>query len=260
MRFLKRHPALLSVPAILLLWALASQQGWLGRTVLASPKEVFDRLVSALRPDAPRESAVFRHAWHTILLAISGWGLALGLGVVVGLAMGSRKVVYLAGEPLIEFARGVPPLLAFPLFLVAYNFDRQAYVWTIVFGCMPVMVLAVARGIQTMDLTRLEILAVHRVGKAVRLFAAVMEIFPSAFLGARITFSMSLVIAVVSEMVFTPRTGLALGSLAKDAEISFDTATFYACIVTIGVYGYLCNVVLRRIERWLKGGGRDEEM
>jgi ABC-type nitrate/sulfonate/bicarbonate transport system permease component len=44
-----------------------------------------------------------------------------------------------------------------------------------------------------------------------------MEIAPSAFLGARITFSMSLVIAVVSEMIFTPRSGLAIGSLAKRA-------------------------------------------
>src|SRR5207245_1679232 len=113
------------------------------------------------------------------------------LGGVVGLALGSKRVAYFAGEPLIEFARAVPPVLAFPLFLVAFNFERQAYVWTIVFGCLPVMALAVARGIQTMETTRLEILAVHRAGRAVRLVAAVMEILPAAFLGARITFSMS---------------------------------------------------------------------
>ena len=183
----------------------------------------------------------------------------MGLGLVFGLLIGSRPMAYTATEPLLEFLRAVPPILAFPLFLVAFSFGGPAYVWTIVFGCLPVVILTIARSTLTIDRTRLEILAVHQVSKSVRLFAGIMEILPAFFLSARIAFSMSLVIAVVSEMVFSPRSGLALGSLAKDAEISFDTATFYGCIMVIGIYGYIGNTSMRHIEQWLRGGSGVEE-
>src|SRR5438045_1129384 len=114
MSFLKRYPVLVSIPVLFLVWALAFHLGWVGRTLLAGPGEVFDRFVTASRPDIPREAAIFQHARHTILLGLSGWGLALGLGSVVGLTLGTKPAAYLACEPLIEFIRAVPPVLAFP--------------------------------------------------------------------------------------------------------------------------------------------------
>jgi ABC-type nitrate/sulfonate/bicarbonate transport system permease component len=80
-----------------------------------------------------------------------------------------------------------------------------------------------------------------------------VEILPSVFLAARVIFSFSIIVAIVTEMVFSPRSGFALGSLAKDSEISFDTPTFYACAVILGAYGYVVNSLLRRIESWLGG-------
>lgn len=115
------------------------------------------------------------------------------------------------------------------------------------------MVLTVARGIQALEHTRLELLNVHDVSSTLRLLASIVEILPATFLGSRLTFSISLIVAVVTEMVFTPRSGYGLGALAKDAQISFDTPTFYACIFVLGVYGYAVNAVLRLAEHWLGG-------
>lgn len=261
MRFITRHPVAITVPLVILIWAVASEMDWVGKTVLASPLEVIEQLVNATKAGVSHDKAIFYHAFQTIVLALSGWGLACIIGLVIGVAVGSRRAAYLGVEPILEFGRAIPPVLAFPLFLVAFSFTRSAYMWTIVFGCFPIMCLTVSKGIQGMDAGRLELLRVHETSYLIRLFAAFMEVLPSAFLGARITFSMSLVIAVVTEMVFTPRSGWALGSLAKDAEISFDTPTFYACIVVIGTYGYLANVVLRRVEGRLRGsvGGVSEQ-
>jgi ABC-type nitrate/sulfonate/bicarbonate transport system permease component len=118
------------------------------------------------------------------------------------------------------------------------------------------MVLTVARGIQSLDHTRLELLSIHGASPLLKAFASVVEILPATFLGARLTFSVSLIVAVVTEMVFSPRSGSALGALAKDAQISFDTPTFYACIIVLGVYGYAVNAFLRRVEWWLAGETR----
>ena len=84
-----------------------------------------------------------------------------------------------------------------------------------------------------------------------------MEILPSIFLSARLSYSFALIIAVVTEMVFTPRDGWALGALARDSEINFDTPMFYACVLIIGGYGYLINLLFKLIEQKL-GDGKEK--
>ena len=235
MSVLKRYPILVSIPVLLVIWFATTRLGWIGKSLLADPVEVLRVFGTALRPQGPTDD-VFHHAADTIVRALTGWAIALAIGLAVGLALGLNNVAYRAAEPVLEFVRSVPPIMAFPPLLVAFSFGPPAYFWTIAVGCAPIMVLSVARGIQQLDPLRIELLHVHDVARPVRLLASLVEILPSAFLGARVTFSMSLIIAIVTEMVFSPRSGFALGSLAKDSEISFATATFYACVVVLGLY------------------------
>jgi ABC-type nitrate/sulfonate/bicarbonate transport system permease component len=258
-RALRAHAWVIGILALLVLWLLASGLGWVGKTLLASPGEVLDVVRRAFGEHPTKSQQFYVHGYHTILRATEGWGLSLLLGVAVGLALGIRSLAYRASEPVVEFFRAIPPILAFPLLLVAFNYGDRAYVWTVVFGCLPVMVLTVARGTQAIPREPLDLLRAHDVAPGVQLFARAVEVLPSVFLGARITFSISLVIAVVSEMVFTPRSGWALGSLARDAEIDFDTPTFYACLISIGLFGYAVNAGLRRLEHRFGFAGEGEE-
>lgn len=252
---IRRFPILLSLPLLLLLWALAVRFGWIGKSLLAGPVEVVQVLLQALRPATPG-AAIYAHAAATIERATAGWAISLVAGGALGLLLGLNTTVYRAAESFFEFARAIPPIMAFPLLLVAFNFESPAYVWTIAVGCIPIMVLTVARGVRTLDHTRLELLNVHGASSSLQLFASIIEILPATFLGARLTLSISLIVAVVTEMVFSPRSGFALGALAKDSQISFDTPTFYACILILGVYGYAVNALLRQAEHWLGGENR----
>ncbi len=252
---LRRHPWMPSFVLLLAVWGLVSELGWVGSTLVATPAEVADAFVAATRPGAPDGRNVWLHANGTLGRAATGWAIALGLGLLVGLGAGARRLVYAGSEPLVELARSVPPIMVFPVLLVAFDYSDGAYVGTIVFGCVPVMVITVARGVQALSRPKLEVLRVHRVRSSVRALALVMELLPSVVLGARLTLSISLVIAVVTEMVFSPRSGIALGALAKEAEVAFDTPVFYAALVVIASVGYLANVGLRWIEERLLGKG-----
>ena len=160
--------------------------------------------------------------------------------------------MFVGSEPIVEFVRAVPPVLIFPMFLVAFDYGPSAYVWTVVLGCTPVILLTVARGIHEISVEKIEIMEIFGVGRGVRILAMGIEALPAIFLAARLTFSISLVIAVVTEMVFTPRSGWALGALARDSEIDFDTPTFYTCVLIVGAFGYLINLAMRHGESWLK--------
>lgn len=251
--FLKRFPGLLAIPVMVLLWAVVVHFGWIGKSLLAGPDEVFAVLARAFHPPTPG-AAIYRHAAETIWRATLGWAISLAVGGALGLLLGLSSFAYRAVESLFEFVRAIPPIMAFPVLLVVFDFGSPAYIWTIAVGSIPIMVLTVARGIHAIDHTRLELLSAHGVSAPLRLFASIVEILPAVFLGARLTFSISLIVAVVTEMVFSPRSGYGLGSLAKDSQISFDTATFYACIFILGFYGYLVNAAMRYAEHWLNGG------
>lgn len=251
--FIQRHPAVVGTIVLMTAWWAMAYLGALGKTLLASPLEVGMAVLDSLSADASEGVRVFAHAGGTIRRALTGWAIGIGVGSTLGIALGLARWWYRATEPMLEFVRAVPPILAFPLLLVVFNFGDQAYVWTIVFGALPVMVVTVARGVQRISQDRVEILRVYKVRGLTRVLTQVMEVLPSMFLGGRLTLSLSLVVAVVTEMVFTPRSRFALGSLAKDAEISFNTPLYYAAILLIGTFGYGANLLMRRVEDRIRG-------
>ena len=255
MRFLRSHPYAVTTIVLLAGWYLITRGGLVGKSLLASPSEVVAVLADGFHPTG-QAKAVYHHAWDTACRGLAGWGIALGLGSLAGLVMGMSSIIYRACEPLVEFARAIPPIMAFPLLLVACDFGPASYVWTIAIGCLPIMLLSVSRGIQHMDHARLDLLDMHGASRPLRIAISVIEILPATLFGARLTFSISLIVTVVTEMVFTPRSGFALGALAKDAQISFDTPTFYACILILGSYGYAANALIRHCEWRLSGEAR----
>jgi len=237
---------------VILIWQLLAVSGLIGATVLASPVEVAGVLWRSLHTD----QAVYVSLWSTALRALIGWSAAVFVGLATGALLGSSRTAMTIVEPFVEFCRAVPPVLFFPAMLVVFNFTDSAHIFTVFLGCLPVMILTVSKGVRGRNLGRAELVRVHVLGWLKRCGIAMMEVLPSAFLGGRIIFSFSLIIAVVTEMVFAPRSRFAIGSLAKDSEMAFDTPTFFACILLIGVYASLCNIALRLAERTL-GGTRD---
>lgn len=243
-----RFPWAVTGVLVIILWHCAARYNWVGPTLLASPYEVVEALVNGFGEDATKQARVHVHALYTIGRALEGWVIALLIGIVVGTSVGVTSLVFRGLESLLEFIRAIPPVLALPLLLVAFNFGETAYTWTIVFGCMSIATLAVARGTHSVSRERLEVLHVFQVSRGIRYFAVCMEVLPSVFLAARLTLSYAIIIAVVCEMVFTPRNGWALGALARDAEIDFNTPRFFACVLLIGAFGFCANWILKRIE------------
>lgn len=243
----KKFSGLLGILSVILLWVLASHFNWLGKTLLASPGEVFMNIKRGFNRNTPDSGRFYIHAWHTITLSFDGWIISLLLGTCLGLLLGTLKNLYKSFDIVFEFMRAIPPIFAFPLMLVAFNFNNEAYTWTIVFGCLPVMILTVAHGVQLISDDALQILRINKVSTTTRALAAGIEVMPSIFLAARLTFSIALIITVVSEMVSTPKSGFGIGAFARDSEINFDAPTFYTCVITIGLYGYLMNFLLKKI-------------
>ena len=237
-------PQYLAVVSAILVWWTIARFELVGRTLIASPMEVLGVLSGASGED----SVVWSHALHTLNRALQGWFIALLAGSFIALCIGRVRALYLGAEPLVEFVRSVPPVLIFPLLLVAFSHGIESYVWTIALGCAPVMVLVVARRLQELSEDKMELLKLYRVGPTIRWVVMGMEIMPGLFLGSRFMLSIAIVISVVTEMIVAPNSPWALGALAQDALMSFNTPQYFAAVLIIGGFGYLSNAGLRLAE------------
>jgi len=238
---------------LLSFWSIAVHFELLGLTLLAKPSEVFHSLILALSDNAQKGEKVFEHLLFTLGRTFQGWLWASLIGVIIGLFVSINSKIELTLEPIFEFFRSIPPILAFPLFLVAFNYGNDAYIWTIFFGSLPIMILTITKNIKLISKEKIQILKIYKTNNFIYFSSMAMEILPSILLGLRLTFSISLIIAIVTEMVMTPKNGWALGALARDAEMNFDTPLFYASVISIGIVGFLINLFFKQIQSWISG-------
>ena len=100
--------------------------------VLPSPAEVFGSFGSLVR-----ERALVQSIAATLKRVLLGFGLAILIGVPVGIAAGSWRVFEAAGAPLALFGRNLPVAALIPLTILWFGIDEAQKVMFIFIACVP---------------------------------------------------------------------------------------------------------------------------
>ncbi|SOE06957.1 ABC transporter permease [Streptomyces sp. Ag109_G2-15] len=185
----------------------------------------------------------------------AGFVIAAVTGILLGLAVGRSRRAYALCNPVLQFARAVPPPALVPVFVVVLDFGTPMQVASIAFSAVwPVLVNA-AEGARATDPLRLEVAAVLRLTGPERLWFLVLpSALPRIFAGLRLSLSLSLILMVFSELL--PGTADGIGFTLTDAQSRSDLLTVWAALMLLGVLGYLLNTGLLMVERRLIGPGR----
>src|SRR5687767_15370583 len=100
--------------------------------VLPSPREVLDSFPSLLNERALLESIA-----ATLKRVLLGFGLAIAVGVPLGIAAGSWRVLEATGAPLALFGRNLPVAALIPLTILWFGIDETQKVMFIFIACVP---------------------------------------------------------------------------------------------------------------------------
>jgi NitT/TauT family transport system permease protein len=127
----------LAVGMIGLLWWLAttglgSEDRWISPVILPSPAEVIRSF-----PSLFRERALLQSIAATLKRVLIGFGLAAVVGVPLGIAAGSWRVIEAAGAPLALFGRNLPVAALIPLTILWFGIDETQKVMFIFIACVP---------------------------------------------------------------------------------------------------------------------------
>jgi len=122
---------------ILLLWWLAtsglgSEDRLISPVILPSPAEVVRSF-----PTLWRERALVASIAATLQRVLIGFGLAVAVGVPLGIVAGSWRVVEAAGAPLALFGRNLPVAALIPLTILWFGIDEAQKVMFIFIACVP---------------------------------------------------------------------------------------------------------------------------
>ncbi|MGW2485852.1 ABC transporter permease [Streptomyces sp. NPDC001606] len=182
----------------------------------------------------------------------AGFGLAALAGIALGIAVGRSRRAYALCNPVLQFARAVPPPALVPVFVVVFDFGTPMQVASIAFSAVWPVLVNSAEGARATDPLRLDVARVLRLTGPERLwFLLLPSALPRIFAGLRLSLSLSLVLMVFSELL--PGSDDGIGFTLTDAQTRSDLLTVRSALLLLGALGYLLNTGLLAVERRLVG-------
>jgi NitT/TauT family transport system permease protein len=136
-RVVRRLLGAAGVGVVLLLWwfataGLGAETRLVSPVILPSPREVFTSFPSLLN-----ERALLASIAATLKRVLLGFGLAIAVGVPLGIAAGSWRVLESTGAPLALFGRNLPVAALIPLTILWFGIDESQKVMFIFIACVP---------------------------------------------------------------------------------------------------------------------------
>jgi ABC-type nitrate/sulfonate/bicarbonate transport system permease component len=185
----------------------------------------------------------------TIERMIYGWLLASLAGIVLGAIIGSSKVAREYVAPMLEMVRPVPVSAFMPVVIAFVGLSGGMVLIVIALGAIWPVLLATVHGVSSVEPRLMEVSRSLRLNRMQTLWKiALPNSQPDILAGMRIGLTVSLILAVIGEML-TSENGL--GHHVLVAARAFRSADLFAGVILLGLIGLVSNVVLQEIERYM---------
>ena len=184
-----------------------------------------------------------------------GYGIACGVAVAAGLALGLSRPLRRATDPIVQFLRAIPPPALLPFGILVLGVGNSMKVFIIAFVCLWPVLLNTIDGVAGVDPTLRETARVYDIGPLDRLLRVTLPAAaPQIFAGMRTSLSLALILMVISEMVASTN---GIGYFVLQSQRSFAIPEMWSGILLLGILGYVLNAVFllieRRVLRWHRG-------
>ena len=233
--------------------------GWLLVVLVAAAAEVAVRAgsledsvatpTSALRALGTelRDGRLARPVATTLEAYAEGLALAIVLGVLVGLALGSSRVLLDASSVVLEFLRATPAVALIPLAVFWFGLGLPMRRFVVAWAAVWPVLIATLYGVRGVDRLLHDVArtaGASRLGRMVRvtLPAAV----PSIAAGVRLSAAIALQVAVTVEFL---EGGGGVGGYMQRQQYAYHLPELYGAIVLTALLGYGVHLALRAVER-----------
>jgi ABC-type nitrate/sulfonate/bicarbonate transport system permease component len=176
-----------------------------------------------------------------------GLAAAVVAGVVLGLAIGSVRVLRALTSSTIEFLRPIPSVALIPLAVLLYGTAIQSTLLLVIYAAFWQVLIQVVYGVQDVDPVVRDTARSYRLGTWGLIRHVVWPTaLPYVMTGVRLAATVALVLAVTAELTIGSP---GLGSLIAVSQSSGAVAGTYALVLVTGLVGLAVNLLARLVER-----------
>lgn len=241
----KRFEALaigiLTVAVVLGIWQAIAMSGMVNKLILPSPTDVADALV-----------LIFQTPTVWIDLATSGqelatgYGLAIVVGLFLGMLMGWYTRFQYALDPFVNFFYSTPRVALVPIFIFALGIGIESKVAVIFLGAVFPIIINTMAGVRNTEAALLRIAKSFGASQTLIFRRVVLPgSVPFILTGFRLGIGHALTGLIVAEYIGA-RHGI--GQLIAIAGQTFQMPKMFAGIVLVAATGMLLTTLLQRVE------------
>jgi NitT/TauT family transport system permease protein len=231
-------------------WELLARSGAISKRLMPSIGEVAVAFVAAVE-----SGDLLYHAGISLDRALAGYGLAIAIGIVLGVAMARLRLFEALVEPIFSFGYPVPKIALYPIFIFVFGLGTLSKVMLVFLECLYPITINAYYGMRQVE--RVYVWTASNMGATPRqTFWRVLlpAAAPSVFAGMRIALPVSLIVVIITEMIGESR---GLGYYISYASASFEYATAFAGIAAVSMMGFALDRLLvwvrDRVIFWERG-------
>ena len=230
--------------AVLVLWEVVCRAFKIPQFVLPPPSAVAASMLKWWSP-------LMSNAGQTLMTTLAGFAIAVGVGLVLGVALGSSTMVYHGLYPLIIAFESVPKVAIVPILILWFGVGTvPAILTSFLIAFFPIAV-NVSTGIATVEPELRDVLrALGAKPLDIIKKIGIPRAMPYFFASLKIAITFAFVGSIVSETVGA---NSGIGHLIMLASSRFDVPLVFSGLVVTSVMGVSMYVLARIVENRVTG-------
>jgi NitT/TauT family transport system permease protein len=239
----------LFVTGMLAVWELACVVLSIPTFILPRPTIVATKLLEQLGP-------ILENSWDTLLRTIAGFALAVVLGGLLGVAIGSSRLVYRGLYPVLIGFNSVPKVAVVPVFVIWFGIGSVPAILTSFLVSFFPIAVNVATGLATVEPELLDVLrALGARKRQILMKIGLPRSMPYFFASLKVAITLAFVGTIITETVAGSS---GIGYLMMAATANFDTPLVFAGLFVIAILGIVMYAIFAAAEHrmtfWAKRG------
>ena len=243
-RFKRYEPLVigtLSVFLVLTVWQLVANARIMPVLFLPGPADVAQAFVKLFQ-----SGDIWLDMYTSGAEMAIGYGMAIVVGLAIGLGMGWYTRFQYAMDPFVNFFYSTPRIVLIPLFIIWFGIDMPSKIAVIFLGALFPIIINTMAGVRNTEAALLRVARSFGASDALIFQRVVLPgSVPFILTGFRLGIGHALTGVVVAELI-AARHGI--GQLIAIAGQTFQTPKMLAGVILIAGTGMLLTTILQRIE------------
>jgi NitT/TauT family transport system permease protein len=199
---------------------------------------------------------ILDNAWATLLRTLGGFAIAVALGVLLGVAIGSSRLVYRGLYPVLIGFNSIPKVAVVPVFVIWFGIGTVPAVLTAFLVSFFPIAVNVATGLATIEPELLDVMrSLGATKRKILTKVGLPRAMPYFFASLKVAITLAFVGTIISETVAANK---GIGYLMMAATANFDTPLVFAGLFVIALMGIVMYALFAAIESrttfWAKRG------